>query len=70
MEDQDILDNLKKTLISYIEKNYRSIEEFCWDKELSKATVSNFLNSKKDFQLSTLIKIAKAMDKKIKITLK
>jgi hypothetical protein len=53
---------MRSQLKSYIEKNYKTVEEFCWDKDLNKATVSNFLANKKDFQVSTLEKIALAMD--------
>lgn len=53
-----------------IERDYKTVEEFCWENEISKATLSNFLNSKKDFQVSTLIKIAEALDKDLVIRLK
>lgn len=56
------LGKLRSDLYQYITDNYDSVEAFCWDKELCKATVSNFLNDKKDFQLSTLVKLAHAMD--------
>lgn len=70
MENQEILSNLRNMLNKYIEKNYQSVEEYCWDVGLSKSTISNFLNSKKDFQLSTLEKIAKSMGKELKVTAK
>ncbi|GJL79165.1 MAG: hypothetical protein NPINA01_21540 [Nitrospinaceae bacterium] len=62
-----VLDEARNQLRVYIEKNYETVEQFCWDKDLNKATVSNFLNEKKDFQVSTLEKIAKAMGKKLSI---
>jgi hypothetical protein len=52
-----------------IKRHYRTVEEFCWDKGLNKATVSNFLRGKKDFQLSTLVKLADALGKKLTIRL-
>ncbi|PIP93303.1 MAG: hypothetical protein COW00_09685 [Bdellovibrio sp. CG12_big_fil_rev_8_21_14_0_65_39_13] len=69
MENQDVFLKMRESLKLYISKNYSSTEEFCWDKDVNKATVSNFLNGKKDFQLSTLIKIAQAMEKNLKIGL-
>ncbi len=68
MKKDDILEELKNQLKNYIEEHHRSVEEFCWDKEVNKATVSNFLNSKKDFRVSTLAKMAKAMGKRLNIT--
>ncbi len=70
MENQDVLKSLRNILSNYIEKNYQSVEEYCWDAGMSKSTISNFLNSKKDFQLSTLKKIANSMGKDLKVTVK
>jgi DNA-binding phage protein len=50
-------------------KRFKSVEDFCWQRGLNKATVSNFLRGKKDFQLSTLLKIAKATRMTLKIRL-
>ena len=61
---------MQKQVREHIEKNYTTIEQFCWDKGLNKATVSNFLKNKKDFQISTLEKLAKATGKKLSIYLK
>ncbi len=63
--DSDALKVMRKQVESLIKAKYTTVEQFCWDNNLNKATVSNFLNSKKDFQISTLIKIAKAFDKKL-----
>ncbi|MCY4512188.1 MAG: hypothetical protein OXB86_00705 [Bdellovibrionales bacterium] len=68
MNNQEALKELREQLKKYIEANYNSVEDFCWDRQISKATISNFLNSKKDFQVSTLLKIAKGMKKKLKIS--
>lgn len=48
---------------------YPTVEQFCWDKGLSKATISNFFRGKKDFQVSTLVKIAEALGMKLAIRL-
>ncbi len=68
MDRKNLLRSLRDQLKKHIDAHYNSVEEFCWDKEVNKATVSNFLNSKKDFQVSTLAKIARAMGKKLHIS--
>jgi len=68
--DPEILDQFRKQMIFEIEKNYKTVEEFCWETGLSKATISNIINNKKDFSLSTLQKIAKALNKTLLIRLK
>lgn len=68
--DPKILEQFRKQMISEIEKNYKTMEEFCWDTGLSKATISNIINNKKDFSLSTLQKIAIALGKHLSIKLK
>lgn len=68
--DPKILEQFRKQILSEIEKNYKTVEEFCWDTGLSKATISNIINNKKDFSISTLQKIARALNKKLIIQLK
>lgn len=68
--DPKILEQFRKQMISEIEKNYKTVEEFCWETGLSKATISNLINNKKDFSISTLLKIANALDKELTIKLK
>jgi len=68
--DPKILEQFRKQMISEIERNYKSVEEFCWETGLSKATVSNVINNKKDFSISTLLKIAIALNKELIIKLK
>ena len=63
------LSAMRKKMKAEIHKIYPTVEQFCWDKGLSKATVSNFLLGKKDFQISTLVKIADALGMKLKIQL-
>ena len=65
----DPLSAMRKKVESEIYKAYPTVEQFCWDKGLSKATVSNFLLGKKDFQVSTLVKIADALGMKLTIQL-
>ncbi len=61
------LTEMRRQLLLHIEQNYKTVEEFCWDKGLNKATVSNFLRNRKDFQVSTLEKLADAMDGELSI---
>ena len=65
----DPLSAMRKKVETEIHKAYPTVEQFCWDNDLSKATVSNFLRGKKDFQVSTLIKIADALGMKLTIRL-
>ncbi len=65
--DQDTLDLLREKLKMYIDKNFDTIEEFCWVNEIAKSTISNFFAKKYDFKVSTIEKIAKAMGKKLSI---
>lgn len=67
--NQDALEVMRTQVNALIEQNYKTVEDFCWQTDLSKATVSNFLNSKKDFQVSTLEKISTALKKKLTIKL-
>jgi hypothetical protein len=67
--NSDPLANMRKKVRKKIFASFSTVEQFCWEKELNKATVSNFLRAKKDFQLSTLIKIAEALDMKLTIRL-
>lgn len=66
---KDILAHYKKQVIAEIKKKYPTMEQFCWDNDLNKATLSNLLNDKKDFRVSTLARIAEALGKKISISL-
>lgn len=52
-----------------ITEKYPTVEQFCWAKGLNKATVSNFLNQKKDFRVSTLVQLAEALNRKLDISL-
>ena len=66
----DYLKEFRKEVKNEILKNYPTIEQFCWDKNLNKATLSNFLNDKKDFRISTLIQIAEALNSELLVKLK
>jgi hypothetical protein len=65
----EALSLMRRQVKELIAKSYPTVEKFCWDNDLSKATLSNFLLGKKDFQVSTLAKIARALNKKITIRL-
>ena len=66
----DPLEEFRKEVHKEILKNYSTVEQFCWDKNLNKATLSNFLNNKKDFRISTLVQIAVALDSSLLVKLK
>ncbi len=67
--NKDPLAPMRKQVERLILDEYPTVEQFCWDKDLNKATVSNFLRGKKDFQLSTLVKIANALGKTLHVRL-
>lgn len=63
----DSLEQMRGQVKKAIDARYKTVEEFCWENDLNKATISNFLNNKKDFQVSTLEKIAQGLGKKLTI---
>lgn len=69
-DKNDPLAALRKEVLVEINRSYTTVEQFCWDKDLNKATISNFLNNKKDFRVSTLVQIATALEKDLEIKLK
>ncbi len=68
-KNTDVLSEMRAQVSELILKSYPTVEQFCWDQGLNKATVSNFLKDKKDFQVSTLVKIAKALKYRLVIRL-
>jgi hypothetical protein len=48
--DRDALDALQIKLKIHIEKNFETIEAFCWENDLPKSTISNFFSNKYDFK--------------------
>jgi hypothetical protein len=66
---KDPLELMREQIRDLISKDYKTVEAFCWAKDLNKATISNFLRDKKDFQVSTLNKIAIAVGKKLTVRL-
>jgi predicted transcriptional regulator len=68
-KNKDPLAFMRKQVQRLILERYPTVEQFCWAKNLNKATVSNFLHGKKDFQISTLAKIANALGMSLKIRL-
>ena len=69
-DKNDVLAGLRKEVLSEIKKRYSTVEQFCWENDLNKATLSNFINNRKDFRTSTLAQIAKALGKELKISLR
>ena len=66
----DALAALRKEVLSEIKRRGQTVEQFCWENGLNKATLSNFINDKKDFRVSTLVQIAAALNKKLDIGLR
>jgi len=64
------LEVLRREVKAAIAKRGQTVEQFCWENDLNKATVSNFLNNKKDFRVSTLARIAAALGRDLEIQLK
>lgn len=67
---KDPLEDFRKEVQKEILKKYPTVEQFCWDKDLNKATMSNFFNNRKDFRISTLAQIAEALNSDLLIKLK
>lgn len=62
-----LIDELREEIKKEILLNYRTIEEFCFINGLCKASLSNFFSGKKELRLSTILKIAEALNKKLLI---
>ena len=62
-----LLENLKKQIRLDILKEYRSIEEFCYISDINKSILSKFFANKRDMKVSTLCRMAMALNKKVKI---
>lgn len=67
---KDPLEDFRKEVQKEILKKYPTVEQFCWDKDLNKATMSNFFNNRKNFRISTLVQIAEALNSDLLIKLK
>ena len=67
-----ILAPMRSQLMNFIKERYVSIEDFCRRKNVSTATIYNFLKpgGTKDFRVSTLGKIAEATERELKIEIK
>lgn len=53
-----------------IKKRYKTVEEFCWEKEIPKSVLSRLLSGKQtEFHLETLVRVARALGKKVTIRL-
>lgn len=66
---QDPLGTLRTQIQELITESYPTVEQFCWDKDVAKSTVSNFLNADRDPRFSTIEKLAEALGKKVVIRL-
>jgi hypothetical protein len=68
-EKNDPLQSVREQVLKLIRQDYPTVERFCWEKGLNKATLSYFLRGKKDFQISTLVRIARALDREVVVRL-
>lgn len=66
----DSLAELRSALHKKILADYGTVEQFCWDNDLSKTTLSNFLNKRKDTRAGTILKIVEALGLQISFSLK
>ena len=66
---QDPLGTLRTQVQELIMESYPTVEQFCWDKDVAKSTVSNFLNADRDPRFSTIENLAHALGKKLVIRL-
>lgn len=64
------LNHMREQVRIYIDSSYETVEQFCWDRGVNKATISNFLRGKNDFRISTLVQIAEACEMELEIHLK
>ena len=68
--EYDPLAQLRAQVKQLIDKNYPSVEKFCFEEDFQKSTLSRLLSGKRsEFQIATLRKIAAALDKKLVIRL-
>jgi predicted transcriptional regulator len=66
----DPLEPFRITSADLIKKRYKTVEEFCWEKNIPKSVLSRLLSGKQtEFHLETLTRIAKALGKKVVIRL-
>lgn len=62
----DPLAILRKQIPELIREKYPSIERFCYEEGFQKSTLSRLISGKRtEFQIATLVRIAKALGKKI-----
>lgn len=61
---------VRKQIRDLIDQKYPTIEKFAYENDLSKSTLSRFLNGeRKEYSVVTLSKIARALGKKITLRL-
>lgn len=64
----DPLAEFREEIRSLIKKKHRTVEEFCWEKKISKSVISKLLSGKQlEFHLETLVRIGSALGKKISV---
>ena len=70
-KDTDLLSNLGKNIAKQIKKQgYESQEQFAWQIEIPKTTLSRIIRGKGDVRISKLAKIANALNVKVDDLLK
>lgn len=66
----DPLAAMRKQTHELISEGWPSVERFCLENDLDKSLMSKFLNGKRtEFRIETLMKIAKALKKRLVVQL-
>lgn len=61
-KDEKLLTTLGQNLSKALKKSpYPSVEQFCWDQDLSKSTLSRMLRGQVDVRISKLHKISQTL---------
>ena len=69
-KDYDPLAPLRSEVGELIQKRYPSVEKFCFEEDFHKSTLSRLLSGKRtEFQIATLMKIARVLGKRLVIRL-
>jgi hypothetical protein len=69
-KNYDPLAVMRQQVEELIEKNYPSVEKFCFEEDFHKSTLSRLLTGKRtEFQIATLKRIADSLGKRLSIRL-
>lgn len=69
-KNYDPLSSFRKEVGKLIRAQYPSVEKFCFEEDFQKSTLSRLLSGKRtEFQIATLMRIARALGKKVTVRL-